>query len=316
MESTISSIGLNDYEEGLVQGHLKVLNTKTHRTWHYQGANMDADLIITKHPITVTSNTCVAILSGDVFKKIDDRCYHLGESLRIFSFLELLQDIEDNTESVFKDDENMQAISAAEQLSFYCHALSDSQTPFQIVINEKIFCQGYSDQNEWHLMTRLPKEELIHQLATQTIDLRKGQLVHIPDTQHEGIHHFSVRAIVWELSIAYPSRKPFKDQLFKISTWPLLGTWHTEPYMPRLSALYGRQFASIAEGARFTNSSETQVHAFLTACQLCQLGIKKQPLPLNQATHTEETTSSSDNHETAGLLKGLRRKLGLAFGYE
>lgn len=316
MESTISSIGLNDYEEGLVQGHLKVLNAKTHRTWHYQGANMDADLIITKRPITVTSQTCVAILSGDVFKKVDERCYHIGESLRIFSFLELLRDIEDNAERESKDDENMPAILAAEQLSLYCHTLSDRQSHFQIVINEQILCQGYSDQGEWHLMTRLPKKELIHQLATKTIHLKKSQSVQVQNTQHEGIHHFSVRAIVWELSIAYPSREPFKDQLFKIATWPLLGTWHTEPYMPRLSALYGRQFASIAEGAKFTNSSETQVHAFLTACQLCQLGMKKQPLPLNQATHTEETTSSSDNHETAGLLKGLRRKLGLAFGYE
>ena len=313
MNWTISSIGLNEYEEGLIQGHLKILNAKTQNSWHYTGTKNNADLVISKRPLSTRAR--VALLAEDGYRKVNDDLYYLGESLRIFSFLELLLDIEQGKSAANSEHFiNQHQTNTAQTLHDFIHNLADSDS-FEVLAHQQPCCLMFVEQDEWKAISTLSKNELVDTLISQSVNFRdQCSPLEALSLKNQGGVRISIKELLWELSVKNPQEHPTDTGLFKLSSWPLLGSWYTEPFMMRLAALYSRKFASVDDGVRFTGASAGQVQAFLTACQLCDLGVERRNSVDHQKPEAQRQLQPASANRS--LLKKLRKKLGMAFGNE
>ena len=308
MNATVSSVGLNTYEEGLIQGHLKVLNTKTRDVWRYIGIGTDADLVIVKKSNVISDGSKVAVLAEDGFRKAGENLYYLGETLRIFSFLELLLDIENNSSAMMSLPELINTNSNASTIYEFCNTSPVTET-FDIKLNGESVCQALFEQDQWKTVSSLVKSDLISRLASGNIQFEQAAA----SIHQNGSTTLSIRELLWELGNCDFSSPLPSSNVYRISSWPLLGAWYTAPYMSRLSALYGKRFASIEEGVRFSGATPEQVQAFLIACELCNLGLQKRTAEKSSSDHQAQTSTPSTTSVTKGLLYGLRKKLGMTF---
>ncbi|MBM95808.1 MAG: hypothetical protein CMI09_08180 [Oceanospirillaceae bacterium] len=307
VNATISSIGLNSYEEGLIQGHLKILNTKTRDFWSYVGAGDDADLVITRKPVSTSGEAKVAILAEDGFRKAKNNLYYLGESLRIFSLLELLLDIEHDTSEDPLFSSSSITTCAASSIHDFCAALPTSER-FEILVNNQPCCQVLFDQGEWKAASHQTKTDVISQLSNGHIRFNEQPSdIGLAAT-------LTVKELLWELGAKHSTNRLSQTHQYRISSWPLFGTWYSAPYMARLSALYSKRFASIDDGVRFSGASPAQVQAFLSACHLCDLGLQKRPVL--EPSDKDQLARPEPQTLTKGLLHGLRKKLGMAFSHD
>lgn len=124
-------------------------------------------------------------------------------------------------------------------------------------------------------------------------------------------HAFGLKALVWALALreeAGASRDWAQPgATYRIGAWPLFGEWQTTPAMMRLSALYARQFASLAQGAAFASTSLVEVASFLHACECCRLGLD------SRFSTSKVAAGVRPDEQPQGLLQRLRKRLGLGF---
>lgn len=317
VEATIRSVGLSDYETGLIQGHLKALNAKTSRSWTYLGEGTAADIVISKQEITAPKPARVAVLSGDHFQKMGPNRYVIGSPLRIFSLYDLLVDVETTSDDAGAPVPHKTTTrSIIDIIHDRCFSKKHN-SPFSLKLpnnHEYVFQPSLDD---WQVLTESAQNDVIDELIHCAPDSLNFRPFATPDQQPPKTSaSLSVKALLWALCWRSPETMPnnkAQNTEFRITQWPQLGTWHTESAMFRLAALYGRKYATLEDGANFSSVSPAQVNAFIKGCQLCGMGLQERQKHSSQTANTEARPTPVAQK---GLLSSLRRKLGLAFGHE
>ena len=92
---------------------------------------------------------------------------------------------------------------------------------------------------------------------------------------------------------------------YQIQRWPCRESWHTEPWMLKLAALYARVPATLAEGVEVCGEPLSKVAKFLHAAQVCELGV---------TLHVRVTQSFDEDDvergpRAGGFWEKLRRRL-------
>jgi len=294
----VASIGLNDYEQGLLSQQLKVLAGRTAATWVYMGEAQEADLLIVRDAEqTPTVGRGLLMHAGVPPRRAGD--LQLEWPLRMFALLELLLEAEKRLRAV----SSTQAC-AAEQLAGL------KQDGWLQLDGRRILLQPRQDRLEAAVGGL---DELLDLLQRPQLDLLAALHLDLPqDDSVELPFQASLRSVIWALALrsgAHCGRSWNPDNLlFRLSAWPHFGEWTVSPALLRLAALYTRKPASIASGCRLAGMDETAVRGFLLACELCQVGVTmdydKTPAP----------QPSSPAAPSGGLLQRLRERLGISFG--
>lgn len=293
----VASIGLNDYEQGLLSQQLKVLAGRTAATWLYMGEAQEADLLIVRDAEqTPTAGRGLLAHAGIPPSRAGD--LQLEWPLRMFALLELLLEAERRLRAVGSTHG-----CAAEQLAGL------KQDGWLQLDGRRILLQPRQDRLEAAVGGL---DELLDLLQHPQLDLLAALHLDLPpDDGVELPFQASLRSVIWALALrsgAQCGRNWNPDSLlFSLSAWPHFGEWEVAPPLLRLAALYTRKPASIASGCQLTGLDEAEVRGFLLACELCQVGVSmdydKTPGP------RPETVAPP----AGGLLQRLRERLGLSF---
>jgi len=293
----VASIGLNDYEQGLLSQQLKVLAGRTAATWVYMGEAQEADLLIVRGAEQApTAGRGLLVHAGVQPSRAGD--LQLEWPLRMFALLELLLEAEKRLALGRSTN-----ACAAEQLA------GMKQDGWLQLDGRRILLQPRQDRLEAAVGGL---DELLDLLQRPQLDLLAALHLDLPqDDSVELPFQASLRSVIWALALrsgAQCGRNWNPDSLlFSLSAWPHFGEWEVAPPLLRLAALYTRKPASIASGCQLAGLDEAAVRGFLLACELCQVGVSmdcdKTPAP------RPETVAPP----AGGLLQRLRERLGLSF---
>lgn len=291
----VASIGLNDYEQGLLAQQLKVLAGRTAATWLYMGEAQEADLLIVRDAEQApTAGRGLLVHAGIPPSRAGD--LQLEWPLRMFALLELLLEAEKRLRAVGSTN-----ACAAEQLAGL------KQDGWLQLDGRRILLQPRQDRLAAAVGSL---DELLDLLQRPQLDLLAALHLDLPpDDGVELPFQASLRSVIWALALrsgAQCGRNWNADSLlFSLSAWPHFGEWEVAPPLLRLAALYTRKPASIVSGCRLAGLDEAAVRGFLLACELCQVGVSmdydKTPAP--------ETAAPP----AGGLLQRLRERLGISF---
>jgi hypothetical protein len=293
----VASIGLNDYEQGLLSQQLKVLAGRTVATWLYMGEAQEADLLIVRDAEqTPTASRGLLAHAGIPPSLAGDLL--LEWPPRMFALLELLLEAEKRLRAVSSTHP-----CAAEQLAGL------KRDGWLQLDGRRILLQPRRDRMQAAVGSL---DELLDLLQRPQLDLLAALHLDLPpDDGAELPFHTSLRSVIWALALrsgAQCARDWNPDNLlFSLSAWPHFGEWEVAPPLLRLAALYTRKPASIASGCQLTGLDEAAVRGFLLACELCQVGVN---MDYNATPAPRPETAAPP---AGGLLQRLRERLGISF---
>lgn len=288
----LASIGLDEYEQGLLAQQLRVLAGRTAAPWLYLGEAQVADLLIVRDPRPLDAGSRGLRVQAGAPAQAGE--LQLDWPPRMFALLELLLEAERRLEVVAVGEACL-----AEQL-----AALKQETWLQ-VDGQRIFVQPRADR----VAARVADlDSLVALLEGATLPL---EMVPAGEAADGLPLQVSLQALIWALAVRSGAhcvrRWDARQLLFRLAAWPHFGEWQSSPALLRLAALYSRQAASIAAGSQRAGVDEAQVRGFLLACELCRVGVSieyvKAPPPVAPAR--------VEPAAPAGLLQRLRERLGL-----
>lgn len=292
----LASIGLNEYEQGLLTQQLKILAGRTAAPWIYMGEAREAELLIARDPAQVASaGSALLAHAGTRPSRAGD--LYLEWPPRMFGLLELLL----AAEKRLKVGAGSKACTADQLAGLKLDGWLELD-------GRRILVRPRQDRLEAEVGSL---GELIDLLLRPHLDLVAAFSLDLPKDEAPLPFQSSVKSVIWALALrsgAHCGRNWDPDNLlFQLSAWPHFGEWEVAPHLLRLAALYTRRPASIASGCLLAATDEATVSGFLLACELCQVGVtmgyEKAPQPPEAAAPP-----------AGGLLQRLRERLGISFG--
>lgn len=288
----LASIGLDEYEQGLLAQQLRVLAGRTAAPWLYLGEAQVADLLIVRDPRLLDAGSRGLCVQAGMPAQAGE--LQLDWPPRMFALLELLLAAERRLEVVVDSEQCM-----AEQLA----ALR--QEGWLQVGEQRVFVQPRADRLAASVADL---ESLLALLEGATLPLQiapAGEAVDVLPLQ------VSLQAVIWALALRSGThcvrRWDARQLQFRLAAWPHFGEWQSSPALLRLAALYSRQPASIADGCQRAAVDEAQVRGFLLACELCKVGVGIEYVQAPAAVAAQRIEPAAP----VGLLQRLRERLGL-----
>lgn len=285
----ISSQGLSDHEQGLLQQQLKMLKGRTRSNWNYVEEGQTAEVVI----IRDAANQPDFALGAFNEELIRAEPARIEWPLRLFGLMSLLEDCE----------HRLPASAATPSAASLGALLAGLKAPALL-------------QHPDYVIAVIPELDQVrvkqHDFATLSHTL--GAAVALPEVRSEQtppgelaeIH--SLKRLLWAISLTEESAENTAwaqpTQEFRIGKWPLFNEWVSSPKLMRLAALYTRQHASINQGVEFSQASAADIEAFLRACERCGLGLDIRTAPAAAQLQRQ-------NNDSQNLFQRLRNRLGL-----
>lgn len=290
----ITSRGFSEHEQEVLSRQLKVVTAKAGSCWTYAQSEKDGD------PILVLDKQSGSERIDAVFSFGSDRVRlsSLVAPLRMFNLLEVLQLCESRMPKRVSTIGMASLALRLGKITGVARLALGSGCTWVDVATDTLW-------SPWELT-----EEVAHQLRSQGQNLEVVDESELGDTSGLFLHSF--KATLWSLALRERDREighrnwAEPGLQFRIGAWPLLSEWQSSPAMLRLCALYSRQYANLEQGMDFARATESNVIAFLHACECCGLSLFTRSAPQAVAPIKPVTASVS-------LLQRLRQSLGLSF---
>lgn len=295
----LAAEGFTAYETDLLITQLQRLEGRTQASWVFCADPQSKllDLLIVHGeaaPPPAFTSLALKVTTGALVAP-----YHLAVAypIRVFELLALLQ----NAETMLQDRASARAATAL---------TSDEPAVLPRQLLEEL--EGWYRVGDLVLGRDAGTGSalLSNQASVECIvqALSTGPLCKLEVRPALGLEVVDFDALCWRLALRESVELlSWQDErkAYQIQRWPVLDCWYTEPWMLKLSALYARAPASLAEGVVVCEESPLQVAQFLHAAQVCGLGL---------ALHVKTISTSVSAHsagepEASGFWGKLRRRL-------
>lgn len=285
----ISSQGLSDHEQGLLQQQLKMLKGRTRGNWNYVEEGQTAEVVIVRD----AANQPDFALGAFNSELISAEPARIEWPLRLFGLMSLLEDCE----------QRLPAAAANAPAASLGALLASVKVP-SLLEHPDYLIAVIPELDQVRVKT-CDFASLVNTLATaatlpdvRTSETSPGDMAEI----------YSLKRLLWAISLNEKSVESTAwaqpTQEFRIGKWPLFNEWVSSPKLMRLAALYTRQHASINHGVEFSQATATDIEAFLRACERCGLG-------LDIRTSPSAVQLQRQNNDSQNLFQRLRNRLGL-----
>lgn len=304
MTFKIALLGFEEYEEKLFVQQLKTVRKHTNSDWVYQPSSHISDYVI-EHGKTANKAFIYKVDEQPIKHEID-------WPVRLFGLLEVLKKYEESS----KKPDIKNNIKLATANSFIEHISKINDKFYFSIENSNVFI----DKGKNQVLTNLQSFDELLNLIYKIESLQSlNSYSYSSDPEFTGIqlnYTGTFKNLIWSLFLSY--KKTLKQNwletsnLFKIDSWPLSSEFKSTASLLRLSAVFTRQYTSIAQAAEFAEVSEINVINFLQACEATGVTIH---IKTNAKTskYTTENARAHNSNEPNSFLFKLRCKLGLAF---
>jgi hypothetical protein len=281
--------GLNSHEQGLLAQQLKMLNGKTQAAWRYVGQDADVELMIVRDASSSPTQATAVLSNPQSGHAVRQQ---IEWPLRLFGLLDLLTDAEKRA---------VRHVTPTARLSLAAR-LAALESDASIDHNGLLIT--VSPAMEQVRSNRADFDALVDELASIPATVTFGAAAATAT-----VHKYSLKRLLWALTLREPAGATPAGTLFKIRAWPNFSEWQSSPAYLRLAALYSRQYATVEQGVSFSDCTAAEVSAFLQACKFCALGLSSKAAPKAPQQPVQRPTDS----QPSSLLQRLRSRLGLSF---
>lgn len=332
----IQSFGLSEYEQGLLNEQLKVVDKRFASNWSYKGEGQEGDVIFSKRRLKVRSGQVLVLLvePKEQFPKQvvnHDHEILLELPMRILGVMDVLRLAEKQLSgevSVVKQAKPAQKHSdlngeKSRSLRDSSGTLFSNQLSALANRKEKaglLRVLNTGNGSLWfqpatqEVHTNLTESTLVSMLVELGI---KGKRLSIesqqPPSDFAEYQHYSLSQLLWALCLAeVPSHSDtvyWQNQRVCLNRWPLFGVWKTDSRLMRLVALYTRDSLSIDDGVLAEKCSKESIVRLFRACQMAGLGLEIRPVSQNEKPKVIDNSGSSQGR----FMNMFRKTLGLSY---
>ena len=296
---SIKSYGFAQHEIEVLKKQVRLVSSRIQSKWYYQGEGLDANIVLAKKPVAVSSNSKLVLVG---VQASEEALPVLEYPIRIMKFLELL--------------ESCQPLSQQQSIAVTIAGLMESSgTPDVILqyqgLSIKFSCSAGLIFSEHNSPTDLIAA--LRQISPEYLVKNQSSIDTSDITWRTSIGR---KKLVWSLA---RSEVEFARSLWQIKTpyklvsWPRTNEWEPDPKIFKLATLYARQYISIADAAKLCDLNQDQVLTFLHACQICGISVKAK-----EGEQTLSVNALSEPHsrdKLHWLKKRVRSYFGLSHGH-
>lgn len=336
MNYQIQSLGLSEYEQGLLREQLKVVDKRLSSNWTYKGEGQEADVIFSKRRLEVRSGQVLILLiepkekfPRQVVKREHEILLELP--VRILGVLDALKLAEKQLTGKSGQEKNSPPSSKRNDLGSK-EARTLREASATLLSNQLGDLAIRSEKSDLLRIFETDNGSLWFQPATQEVHTNLtenalvSQLVELgsigkklkaesmqPPTDFSEYQHYPLSQLLWALCLAeVPAQSDmvyWQKQLVSIKRWPLFGVWKTDSRLMRLVALYTRDRLSVEDGVHTENCTSESVVRLFRACQLSGLDLEIQPLAVCQKPQVVASSGNSQGR----FMNLFRKTLGLSY---